>query len=267
MIPIKQIEYHVADACNLACEFCTHYSNFKGPANILSPEEIELEWEAWSQRIVPSRVHLIGGEPLLNPNIVDIVRLAFRTWPLSTIYLYSNGLLLKNHPGLRGALKGGRYALGLHYCDDRDKETELFVRNFFLDTGVEVDVVDGAEGWLQFYKFDQDGNPVPYTDNNHRSSWENCVAAQQKCLVLRNGKLWKCPQVAFADRAGIAHWFDGYSPCSIDDDIQAWLSLEDENCCSKCPAQQQFTEHGAAYMRPRLPIVEIKRAATALQSK
>lgn len=262
MIRIKQIEYHVVDACNLACEFCTHYSNFKGPANLKTLEQCESEWSPWAEVVRPDRFHIVGGEPLLNPQIVEIVRLAFRVWPETTIYLYSNGLLLKKHPGLQSALKGGRYALGLHYCDDRDKQTEKFVRRFFLGTGVAVDVVDGSQGWLQFYQF-EDGKPVPYSDGDQRASWECCVAAQQGCLVLRSGSLWKCPQVAFADRAGVSHWFDGYQPCSVNDDIQEWLSREDEHCCSNCPAKPQFTDHGASFMKPRLPIVEsIKIART-----
>ena len=253
-IPIGHIDYHVIDACNLACEFCTHYSNFKGPANIKTLDQCEAEWCQWAQVIHPERLHLIGGEPLLNPQIVEIVQLAFRVWPETTICLYSNGLLLKKHPGLQVSLKGGRYCLGLHYCDDRDTQTEQFVRNFFVDTGVAVDVIDGAQGWLQFYRFD-DGKPVPYNDGNPRASWENCIAGQSRCFVLKSGKLWKCPQVAFADRAGVAHWFDGYQPCSVDDDIAAWLAREDESCCSNCPSGRQLTSHGAARMNLRLPVL------------
>lgn len=256
MIQVNQIEYHVVDACNLSCEFCTHYSNFKGPANFKTVEQCEQEWSVWADRIQLNRFHIIGGEPLLNPDIVKIVQLAFRMWPSTTIYLYSNGLLLKKHPGLRGALKGGRYALGLHYCDERDQATEKFVRSFFMGTGVAVDVINGALGWLQFYKI-ENGNPVPYSDENQRASWECCVAAQQGCLVLRDGKLWKCPQVAFADRAGVAHWFDGYQACSPNDDIASWLAKEDESCCSRCPSQPQFTKHGSDHMNARLPLVQI----------
>lgn len=252
MIQVKQLDYHIVDACNLACEFCTHYSNFRGPANILSPEAIEMEWGPWAQKIVPHHINLIGGEPLLNPGIVDIVRLAFCTWPSSVICLYSNGLLLKRHPGLRGVLKGGRYVLGLHYGDSRDKETEAFVRDFFLDTGVQVNVVDGMKGWLQFYKISDTGDLLPFADNDQRSSWENCVAAQQRCFVLKDSRLWKCPQVAYAKRAGIS-WFDDYESCGIDGDIESWIRLEDEACCKNCPAAERFTGHGAGFMTLRMP--------------
>lgn len=252
---IGHIDYHVVDACNLACEFCTHYSNFKGPANLKTIEQCKAEWIPWAHVVHPERFHIIGGEPLLNPQIVEIVQLAFRIWSDSTVCLYSNGLMLKKHPGLRTALSGGRYALGLHYCDDRDTQTEQYVRNFFVDAGVAIDIIDGAQGWLQFYQFDEQGKPVPYNDGNQRSSWENCIAGQQRCFVLKDGKLWKCPQVAFADRAGISYWFDGYSSCGVGDDISDWLAKEDELCCSNCPANAQLTDHGAAHMKLRLPVI------------
>lgn len=254
LIEIKQFEYHVVDACNLACEFCSHYSNFKGKANILDPLRIESEWKQWTSRIRPKRVHLIGGEPLLNPNISSIVALAFRCWPDSTICVYSNGLLLKNHPSLRGSLKGGRFVLGLHYCDEEDKATERFVRKFFLDAQVEVEVVDGAQGWLQFYQINSEGKPEPFNHGNRRSSWENCIAAQQRCFVMKNGKLWKCPQVAYSDRAGIANWFADYEACTPDDDIHEWKNREEESCCSNCPATAIAARHGRSFMRHRLPL-------------
>lgn len=251
MIEIDKIDYHVADACNLSCEFCTHYSNFRGPANFKTVEQCEGEWAALARRVNVAKFNIIGGEPLLNPEIVDIVLLAFRTWPRATICLYSNGLLLKNHPGLRWALKGGQLILGLHYCDDRDRATEQHARQFFLGTGVPVYVVDGAAGWLQHYKI-EDGQPVPYNDGNQRASWENCIAAQQRCFVLKDNRLWKCPQVAFAKRAGIS-WFDDYESCGLDQDIEKWAALEDEPCCRNCPATQQFTPHGSGFMVLRKP--------------
>lgn len=253
---IGHFDYHVVDACNLACDFCTHYSNFKGPAGIRSPQDIESEWSQWKDVISPERVHLIGGEPLLNPNIVEIVCLAFSTWTEATICLYSNGLLLHKHPGLKGALRGGRYIVGLHYGEQRDAETEMKVRDFF-GPDVSVDVIDGSREWLQFYKFDSEGKPIPYSDGNQRASWECCIAGQQRCYVMKDGRLWKCPQVAFADRAGVDHWFDGYQACYPNDDIAGWLSKEDEACCSRCPSQRQFTKHGSDHMNARLPLVQI----------
>lgn len=267
MIELKQLEYHVVDGCNLACEFCSHYSNFKGPANILEIDQIEEEWRHWSEKIRPNRLHLIGGEPLLHPKISEIVALAFRVWPLSRICLYSNGLLLKKHPTLRKVLKGGQFALGLHYCDERDQETERNVTNYFLGTGTDVSVIDGSKGWLKFYDFDEAGRPVPYRDNDQRASWENCVAAQQKCFVLRNNYLWKCPQIAYSDRAGVADWFADYLPCSADSDILEWTLKEDEKCCLSCPAAPQPTPHGKDFMRPRLPVIQPQRPIRTAHSQ
>lgn len=259
---ISQLEYHVVDACNMACEFCSHYSNFKGPANLLSVEQAKLEWAEWSLKVNPNRFHVIGGEPLLNPKISEIILAAFEIWSTSTIVLYSNGLLIHKHPKLRDALSGGRFALGLHFCDERDSKIEANVREFFSGSNVDIDVIDGSQGWMQFYRFSRDGTPVPYTDDLQRKSWENCVAAQQRCFVLRDNKLWKCPQIAFADRAGI-DWFSGYSPCDLGSDIEKWISLEDEPCCKNCPATKQFTSHGAKFMNSRLPIVELPGTISA----
>lgn len=248
MVTIGHIDYHLVDSCNLACDFCSHYSNFKGPSNMVSVDQAREEWLRWSKVIRPQRFHLIGGEPLLNPNLVELVRLAFDVWKDSMICLYSNGLLIDRHPELKEALSGGHYLLSLHYGNEKDEQIESNVRRFFQGSNVGIHIlVTRKSEWLSFYQFDKDGKLIPYNDGDQRKSWENCIAGQSRCFVLRKDRLWKCPQVAFADRAKIT-WFDDYKSCSIEDDIQEWALREDESCCSNCPASKQVVPHGEQWM-------------------
>src|SRR5213079_1322453 len=79
---------YVTDRCNLACAHCTEYDNSRHHPNL----------EALKQRISKirelgtMRMALVGAEPLVHPNIVEIVRycreLGFAT------SLTTNGFLL-----------------------------------------------------------------------------------------------------------------------------------------------------------------------------
>jgi organic radical activating enzyme len=257
MIEIDHIDYHLADSCNLACEYCSHYSNFTGPSNFTSLEQAEEEWTTWSKIIQPKRIHLIGGEPMLNPHLCDLVMLARSIWEKSTICIYSNGILIDRHPELKVVLDGGLFFLSLHHRNSIDEQIKNKIETYFKNSNVELHIiVSNNTEWYSFYQITDSGELKPYDNNDQRKSWKNCIAGQSRCYVLRNNMLWKCAQIAFSNRAGIT-WFNDYQPCKPNDDIAAWVKLEDEPCCSNCPSTRQLQKHGSEYMKRRLPVINL----------
>src|ERR1700722_11048458 len=55
-----QFEIHLAYACNLTCESCSHYSNYHF-SGVLSLETAESWYQKWSCRLRPKQVTLLGG--------------------------------------------------------------------------------------------------------------------------------------------------------------------------------------------------------------
>jgi len=83
-----QCSLYVTDQCNLDCAYCTEYDNSK-------PHPSLADLTAWLTKIRDLgtlRVALVGGEPLMHPDIVEVVRVA-RRLGLSTS-LTTNGFLL-----------------------------------------------------------------------------------------------------------------------------------------------------------------------------
>jgi organic radical activating enzyme len=253
-VNISNVDYHVIDACNLACDFCSHYSNFKGPAKLVSVDQAEKEWNVWSKKICPAVFNVIGGEPTLNPELPELIKLASRIWHHSEIHLYTNGANLHRLPELRTAMRYHHVQLGLHLSESENKQIVEKVRKFFFGYNVNIHIVPINYQFIPFYRM-VDGVPTPYEDNNQRSSWLNCVAAKYRCFVLKDNLLWKCAQIAFADRAGIQDWFKEYDPCPIDGDISSWALREDESCCLRCPANPQPVKHNETTQRVMLPVL------------
>lgn len=228
MLSTNKIEYHVVDNCNLSCNFCSHYSNFHRPKAIVDIEAAKTEWLYWSRYITPKRFSLIGGEPTLHPNLTELAIAAKEIWNKSSIWLFSNGTYLHRHPELHKHIDN--LIISSHYEDmsDISKEVKRFKSS----------QIRGTTKWLQYYKI-VDGKKVPYTDNNQRQSWKVCVA--KECIVLRHNALWKCPQLAFHRDVGI-DWekFNNYKPLTNPELLEEWLSREDEECCSCCPAKQIY---------------------------
>ncbi len=67
-------------------------------------EEADAEFTLWSHRLRPKRFALLGGEPLLNPQIIEHILLARQHWADSDLTLVTNGFLLHRFPQLPNVL-------------------------------------------------------------------------------------------------------------------------------------------------------------------
>ena len=96
----RQINYlriSVTDRCNLRCVYCSVGSVPHLPRNeILSYEEIQRVVHA-AVSIGISKVRLTGGEPLLRPDLTELVRMLSQIEGIDDISLTSNGTLLSKY--------------------------------------------------------------------------------------------------------------------------------------------------------------------------
>lgn len=93
IVPPYHCEVNVVDHCNIACLDCNHASPVVGK-RIADPEVIfhDLSLLAKSYKAVSLKV--IGGEPLLHPDLLSVIRAIRKSGICSHIVLYTNGILL-----------------------------------------------------------------------------------------------------------------------------------------------------------------------------
>ncbi len=108
MIDIPALEFHLAHGCNLSCQQCSHYSNFHLAGQMPTPDDARREYSHWSHRIRPKRFALLGGEPLLNPHLIEHLRLARESWPDSDLMLVTNGFFLRSPSRTSGNARRNR---------------------------------------------------------------------------------------------------------------------------------------------------------------
>ncbi len=90
---LKYVEMHITDVCNLRCKGCTHFANlFK--ENEISFESFCNDIDTLSQNFNIPVIRLMGGEPLLNKDLSKYLTYTRSKFPLSKIFLVSNGLLI-----------------------------------------------------------------------------------------------------------------------------------------------------------------------------
>jgi len=92
------IDVHVADHCNLRCRGCVHFAPIAEPC-LLDLDAYERDLAAFAA--IPGiedyirGLYLMGGEPLLHPQLPEVIRMSRAHLPKAGITLSSNGLLLK----------------------------------------------------------------------------------------------------------------------------------------------------------------------------
>jgi hypothetical protein len=95
---VPNIEFYITNVCNITCTNCNRYNNYDF-AGWQRWSDYETQYEAWAEKIRIQKITILGGEPLLNPTIVDWVRGLNRIWK-KRVQILTNGTRLNQVPGL-----------------------------------------------------------------------------------------------------------------------------------------------------------------------
>lgn len=96
-VATRSLESHVVDHCNLTCAECCSLSPLL-PPRVTTPEALARDLELAARVLAPRVLKLVGGEPLLHPDLVELLRVARRSSIAPKLSLTTNGLLLKRMP-------------------------------------------------------------------------------------------------------------------------------------------------------------------------
>jgi hypothetical protein len=247
---IQKLETHCTHLCNLNCAGCTHYSNHHHGTHV-PVDYADEQMKMWNKLLFTKRFGILGGEPALHPNLPQFIEMTRKNWPKSVISVVSNGLLLpKLHPDLGKTLQRNKCVLVLNQHYDSPEfsaqfeESARIIKGWSKKYEIPISLRKSFKIWrLQYLGFGD--NMMPFTDNDAITSWKNCPA--KRCFVLFEGKIWKCPPIAYLQLQARKFnlnfaWepYINYTPldrltCSRAD-IRHFFSLHAESCCAMCPA-------------------------------
>ena len=89
----KAAEYNLTEHCNLRCAGCSHSSELL-PKKFAEVKEFQRDLAVLSQVLHLNELKLLGGEPLLHPDLLEFLRCARASGLAEEITLVTNGLLL-----------------------------------------------------------------------------------------------------------------------------------------------------------------------------
>lgn len=183
---MESFSYHITEHCNLNCKGCDHFSP------IADVEFANIEYFAKDLTKLSelfkniNSINLMGGEPLLNKNIVEFITIARKTFPKSNIAIWTNGILLSQQNKIFWeALHKNKIKIVIRKYPisfDRTKVKELSnkYKVFIIMTKL-----DKKNTFNKIYINEQG-------TFNAKDSFKNCYHKDIGCTFLKDGKIYPC---------------------------------------------------------------------------
>ncbi len=189
---IEHLDYHLVDHCNLNCAGCSTFSPL-APKRIVSFEVFERDLARFrsivGDRLI--RLHLLGGEPLLHPEIESFISASREIFPSAQIDVTTNGVLVEKMSdsfwsAMSAAgvdLKFTRYPIPVDYDALIEKARERGVMAYSAGDAViscfrrtPLNVKGACDVYASYLQ-------CPYVN----------------CPQLREGRLYRCPACGMSD--------------------------------------------------------------------
>lgn len=231
---IPYVEFYITNVCNLTCSNCNRFNNynFKGWQ---AWADYENEYKKWSEVVRLGGITILGGEPLLNPTIVQWITGLNKVWGTG-VEVLTNGTRLNHVPGLYEAIAeypSNWIGVSLHNINDLDRcfeEIRKFLRGpvkiykqddpensdgsktyggayGFHDGAVWVRVWIGDDFYNSAVRINSAGRPTVY-NSDPAAAHAVCGFVQYKCYHFIKGALYKCGPVALFPEFDQQHPFD-----------------------------------------------------------
>ena len=184
-----KFEINLAEHCNLNCYACSNFSCIAEP-EFVDTDEFKRDMSRMGEIFGHEceRIYLIGGEPLLNPEVCRLMEIARENFTKGDIFLFTNGLLRSKQPAnFWETCRDNNIAIMITpYPIKLDMPS---IRNSAEKFGVPVnwtwddDENDRNEFSIPSINLEGSNDPV--------LNFVNCYRAVN-CITLKHGKLFTC---------------------------------------------------------------------------
>jgi hypothetical protein len=187
-VRVEAFELHVTEHCNLRCAHCCNSSPYVAHKT-LAPAHIAATLAQVSRVLRADVFKIMGGEPLLHPEITEVLRVVRRSGVGDVVRLFTNGLLLHRMDdafwGALDHLTVSSYA-SAPVRPEHLAHIEEQCRRF--DVVLNVKPVDHfSQVMTEVYR--PDGDAVQRT-------FDGCWL-RHRCLVARDDRFFVCTRAAY----------------------------------------------------------------------
>ena len=243
-MPPLNLEVVVADHCNITCRQCNHASPIMKKWNA-TVQETERTLGLLAEVYHCKKLRLLGGEPLLNPNIVTMIKIAKSSGIGDTVQLTTNGMLLDRLPD-EGWANLDEIEVSLYEISKLSEANIDALRRKGERFGTKVNVSRYPNFRMTFSSQKAENTALV------EDIWTACKMANVwGCHSVRNGRLYRCPQSIYVpDFTGGQLEEEGFeitSSPTLQDDLLRFLNAPGPlKSCAHCVGScgKQFEQIG-----------------------
>jgi len=199
----SNLEFNIVYGCNLNCDYCTHFAPYM--TGYVEVSDIELWCQSWCDKLLVPNINILGGEPLLHPNLEEVIEIIHKYWSrYSTITLVTNGLTLHNQQKtLFQLLRKKKIVVIVSQHHETQQHLMENCITILEKNKIECSIRDSYLYWHKCYQIKKfPGNiniPLPYNNKSH-DMYSRC-RLQTRCVLLMDNKLYHCGIPALANKA------------------------------------------------------------------
>ena len=197
------VETMITQVCNLSCSGCTNYSDVQHEGYV-TWEEGKSQIEGWLDRVDIPDFGIMGGEPMINPEVNMWIQGVRDLLPTSQIRFTTNGTLLHKNLDIIDLLSDvGNcvFKITVHEKDTNVEDaikiifgkykwntvTEYGINRYITDNGFRFQI-NRPRTFLKTYQ----GNYSNMAPHNNAPQDAFDICCQQTCPLLYKGKIYKC---------------------------------------------------------------------------
>ena len=189
-VQTRALEYHIADHCNLRCDHCCSFSPILKKW-FADAETFERDLRAVRRVVAPEFLKIVGGEPLLHPELERLLVIAKSIDIAPRIQLTTNGLLIDRLTP-RGWDCLSMLSVSLYPQPAIPKETIRFIAHEAKLRKIEV-------SWKVQDKFTcLDRSDVAGYDET-KSVFESCWI-RHRCNSIKQGRFYCCTRPQYVQK-------------------------------------------------------------------
>jgi organic radical activating enzyme len=183
----RSCEVNVVEHCNLRCRSCAHLSPVL-PKHFVDPDALSSDLTALARSYHAKVLKLLGGEPLLHPDLLDIMMAARGSHVADKIEIWTNGLLL---PRMERRFWEAADSVRISLYPGRSLTQDQ------LDTCIDRARSNGVPLRYKRYQAFQESYSEQGTDDPAlvKRIYTTCNSAHRwRCHTVANGWFFKCAQ-------------------------------------------------------------------------
>lgn len=185
---LNYLEINLVDQCNLNCKGCAHFSNICNN-NMVSVEQFEKDLKKITEIFNLYNFRLLGGEPLLHPNLKEIIKISRKYLKNSRLIIVTNGLLIDklSEETLKTISENNVIVSISLYKTTYEKllNIEEILKKYNIKYLLNDDIFKKAEPIDKFHT-----RLSLQKENENNQAYEKCSG--RFCRFLRDGKISKC---------------------------------------------------------------------------